>query len=203
MKQTTTTPSIRRAPMALLVLTLSGALVAGCTTTPANVPAGDTSNAQSADARINADARQTLDRLYRVVAGSRDMVARAAGVLVFPSVIGGSLIIGAQHGQGALLIHGRNAGYYSTTSASIGFQAGAGSKAVIYVFNSPDALAKFQASNGWTAGADAVVAVGTLGANGSVSSQTLSQPVVSYVMNNAGVEGGVSVNGSKITKIVP
>lgn len=203
MKPTTTTSRIRRAPIALLTLALSGVLVAGCTTTPAGIPAGDTSNAQSADARINSDARQTLDRLYRVVAGSRDMVAHAAGVLVFPSVIGGSLIIGAQHGQGALLIHGRNAGYYSTTGASIGFQAGAGSKAVIYVFNSAAALAKFQASNGWTAGADAVVAVGNIGANGSVDSRTVQQPVVSFVMNNAGVEGGVSVNGSKITKIVP
>lgn len=203
MKQATKTSLWTRTPIALLVLACSGALLSGCTTTPANVPAGTTSNAQSADARINADARATLDRLYRVAAGSRDMVARSAGVLVFPSVIGGAFIIGAQHGQGALLIHGRNAGYYSTTGASIGFQAGAGSKAVVYVFNSPAALAKFQASNGWTAGADAVVAVGTLGANGSVDSRTASEPVVSFVMNNAGVEGGVSVNGSKITKIVP
>ena len=182
------------------VLVAGSALLAGCTTTSPDSAKPTSSTASNADTRVDADARATLNRLYSTVAGSRDVVQRAAGVLVFPKVIGGALIIGAEHGQGVLLEKGRTTGYYSTTGASIGWQAGAESKAVIYVFNTADALQRFKASKGWTVGADAVVAVGHVGANGSIDSQTANQPVVSFVMNNAGVEGGVSLNGSKITQ---
>ena len=50
-------------------------------------------------------------------------MARAKGVLIFPDVLSGSFIIGAEHG-GVLRVGGANAGYYST-AGSIGFQAGA------------------------------------------------------------------------------
>ncbi|MBO1925873.1 hypothetical protein J4711_14520 [Staphylococcus epidermidis] len=40
----------------------------------------------------------------------------------------------------------------STTGASIGWQAGGQSKAVIYVFNTQEALDKFLNSNGWSVG---------------------------------------------------
>ena len=70
-----------------------------------------------------------------------------------------------------------------------------------YVFTTQDALDKFRASNGWTAGVDATVAVAQIGANGTVDTRTLQQPVVAFVLNNAGLEAGVSLQGSKITKI--
>ena len=62
---------------------------------------------------------------------------------------------------------------------------------------------EFRASNGWTVGADATVAVATVGANGSIDTQTIQAPVVSFVMNNAGVDAGVSLQGSKISRINP
>lgn len=183
------------------VAVAAGALaLGGCTTTPPGGPDASVSTAPGADTRVNNEAHATLDRLYSVVAGTRGMVARSAGVLVFPRVLGGSFIVGAEHGQGVLLVRGRPMGYYTTTGASIGFQAGASSQAVVYVFNSADALRKFEASDGWTVGADATVAIANVGANGAVSSQTLAQPVTAFVMNNAGIQAGVSLNGSKITR---
>ena len=89
----------------------------------------------------------------------------------------------------------------ATTAASVGWQAGGQSKAVIYLFNTQEALNKFLASDGWSAGADANVALGTIGANGSVDTKTASAPVSGYVLNNAGLEAGVSLSGSKITKV--
>src|SRR2546427_420905 len=76
------------------------------------------------------------------------------------------------------------------------------SKAVIYVFNTQEALDKFLASDGWSVGADATVAAGKVGANGSVDTTTAQGPVTSYVLTNAGLEAGVSLQGSKITKVV-
>jgi lipid-binding SYLF domain-containing protein len=191
----------RRPLLAALALALAATALSGCTTTPPDSPQARSSSATSADARIDANVASTLQRLYQVAPGSREMVRNAHGVLVFPKVYGGALIVGAEHGQGALVENGHVVGYYATTGASIGWQAGASSKAEIYVFNTAAALQKFKASNGWQVGADATVAIGHVGANGSLDTTTASEPVVGFVMNNAGVEAGASLNGTKITRV--
>lgn len=181
------------------LIAAGGLSLAACTTTQQHQQPTSATERASIDSATSA----ALTRLYNTVPGSAELVAKSAGVLVFPSVVGGSFVIGADHGKGELLVGGKNAGYYSITSASIGLQAGASSKAVIYVFNTQESLAKFRASNGWTVGADATVAVATVGANGSIDTQTIQAPVVSFVMNNAGVDAGVSLQGSKISRIHP
>ena len=193
-------------PASFRTIGLAGAIAAGvlglsaCTTTPstsAATPTVPSNTRASVDAQVDA----ALNRLYNTVPGSRELVARSKGVLVFPAVVGGSFSVGAEYGRGALRVDGKTLDYYSTTAASIGLQAGAQSKAVYYVFTTQDALDKFRASNGWTAGVDATVAVAQIGANGTVDTRTLQQPVVAFVLNNAGLEAGVSLQGSKITKI--
>lgn len=152
-------------------------------------------------AELEAQSTAALNRLYSAMPGTREVVAKSRGVLVCPAVIGGSFVIGAEHGKCVLRSGGTTRGYYSTTAASIGWQAGGQSKAVIYVFSSQDAYNKFLSSDGWSVGADANVAVGKAGANGGVDTTTANAPVSSYVLNNTGLEAGVSVNGSKISKI--
>ena len=184
---------------ALVMALAAGSLtMVGCTTTRPETQAAPRADSTTVNARANA----ALERLYQTAPGAREMVARAKGVLIFPSVIGGSFIVGVEHGRGVLRVGGHNKGFYSTTGASVGWQAGGQSKAVIYVFNTQQALNKFLASDGWSVGADATVAVGRVGANGSVDTTTAEGPVTSYVLTNAGLEAGVSLQGSKITKVV-
>ncbi len=178
--------------------TVAGSMfLAGCTTTGEK----DTASKTSARAALDADVNAALNRLYKVSPDAREMVAKSAGVLVFPSVVGGSFVVGGEYGRGALLQRGRIQGYYSLGAGSFGWQIGAQSKAIIYVFNTSDALQKFLSSEGWVAGVDATVAVAHIGANGSIDSETAKQPVVGFVMSNAGLEAGVSLQGTKITKI--
>ncbi|MDO4591433.1 MAG: YSC84-related protein [Comamonadaceae bacterium] len=158
-------------------------------------------SAPSTRAELESQATATLNRLYSAMPGTREQIARAKGVLICPAVIGGSFVVGAEHGKCVLRSNGTSRGYYSTTAASIGWQAGGQSKAVIYVFSTNDAYNKFVNSDGWSVGADATVAVGKAGANGSVDTDTINAPISSYVLTNAGLEAGVSVQGSKITKI--
>lgn len=185
--------------IALASAVVVGALsMAACTTT-----SPETSSAPRADATtVNTRANAALERLYQTAPGSKQMVQNAKGVLIFPSVIGGSFVVGVEHGRGVLRVGGHNRGNYSTTGASIGWQAGGQSKAVIYVFNTQEALNKFLNSDGWSVGADATVAAGKIGANGSIDTTTAAAPVTSYVLTNAGLEAGVSLQGTKITKIV-
>ena len=176
---------------------LGSVAMIGCTTTPPGSEASGPSERAAMEKNVDA----TLSRLYTTVPGSREMLQRAAGVLVFPSVVGGSFVVGAEYGRGALREGGRTTGYYSTTAGSIGFQAGGQSKAVIYVFNTREALEKFKNSKGWTAGVDATVAVGKIGANGSVATETMKQAVSSFILTNVGLEAGAAVGAAKITQI--
>ena len=178
-------------------LGLGSIALIGCTTTTNDSQATPAVSRASMETSVD----ETLSRLYSTVPGTREMVSKAAGVLVFPAVVGGSFVVGAEHGRGALRVGGQTVAYYSTTGASIGFQAGGQSRSVIYVFNTQEALQKFRASNGWTAGADATVAVGTVGANGRVDTKTLQQPITSFTLTNVGLEAGVSVSGGRITPI--
>ena len=180
-----------------VALGLGSIAMVGCTTTPKGAEA----SGPTARAAIDRDVDATLSRLYSTVPGTRELVQRSAGVLVFPSVVGGSFVVGAEYGKGALREGGTTTGYYSTTAGSIGLQAGGQSKAVIYVFNTGEALQKFKASNGWTAGADATVAVGKIGANGSVDTETMKQAVSSFILTNVGLEAGASVGAAKVTRI--
>lgn len=168
-----------------------------CTTTTENSQASPASSR----AAMNAAATATLSRLYATVPGSQELVSRAAGVLVFPNVVGGSFVVGADHGKGELRVGGQPTGYYSMTGGSVGLQAGGQSRAVIYVFNTNEALQRFLGSSGWSADADAGVAIGKVGANGHVDTSTAQQAVSSFTLTNVGLEAGASIGGTKISPI--
>ncbi len=48
---------------------------------------------------------------------------------------------------------------------------------------------------------DATVALATVGANGVLDTNTAQHPIVGFVMTNAGLMAGLSLEGSKITKL--
>ncbi|KVM75739.1 YSC84-related protein [Burkholderia stagnalis] len=184
---------------AAAAVVLGGLTLAGCTTTPDKSPpaAASASKRESIDANVNA----TLSRLYSTVPGSRELVGKSRGVLVFPNVLQAGLIIGGQSGNGALRVGGSTVGYYNTSSLSVGLQAGAQSKAIVFLFMTQDALDTFRRRDGWSAGADASVAVVKVGANGAVDTTTATAPVQVLVLTNAGLMGDLSVNGTKVTKL--
>jgi lipid-binding SYLF domain-containing protein len=183
---------------ATAVLAFAAFALSGCTTTTKPADKGDTSAAR---AEIDAGVDSTLSRLYAQVKGSRELVAKADGALVFPRVIAAGLVVGGEYGKGALRVKGRHEGYYRITSVSVGFQAGAQSKAVVVLFMTRDALDKFRASPGWTVGVDASVALVKVGANGEIDTTTATNPVQIIVMTNAGLMANLSLEGSKITRL--
>ncbi|OLL31388.1 hypothetical protein BTH42_12245 [Burkholderia sp. SRS-W-2-2016] len=182
-------------------LAFGGLALAGCTTTGPNAnnqtPATDTSKRHSIDASVDG----TLSKLFTTVPGSRELVSKARGVLVFPSVLQAGFIVGGQYGEGALRVGGATVGYYSTISGSFGLQAGAQSKAIIFLFMTQDSLDKFRNADGWSAGVDASVALVKIGANGAVDTNTATAPVQVFVMTNAGLMGDVSLQGTKVSRL--
>jgi lipid-binding SYLF domain-containing protein len=145
--------------------------------------------------------RDTLDRLYRQVPGTHRLVDRAAGVLVFPTVVKAGFGIGGEYGEGELIVGGRFAGRYNTVSASIGFQAGAQARSVIIVFMTPYALDNFRRVDGWKVGVDGSVALIAVGAGGSIDTNKVTNPIVGFILNPKGLMYNLTLEGSKISRM--
>jgi lipid-binding SYLF domain-containing protein len=173
--------------------------LAGCTTTSdkPNSAATNMSKRQAIDASVDG----TISRLYTTVPGSRELMSKARGVLVFPSVIQAGFIVGGQYGEGSLRVGGSTVGYYSTVSGSVGLQAGGQSKAIIFLFMTQDSLDKFRNSDGWSVGGDASVALVKVGANGLIDTTTATAPVQVFVLTNSGLMGDLSLAGTKVTRL--
>jgi lipid-binding SYLF domain-containing protein len=171
-------------------------LSTGCTTT-----GGASGDPAAQRAAIDAAVDSALTRLYPQARGSQDLVNSAQGVLVFPTFVSAGFIVGGASGQGALRVGGKTASYHRMTEGSVGLLAGAQSQAVFILFLTEDALARFRASNGWSIGADASVAVLNVGADARVTSQTGQQPVVGFVLTNSGLMGNVSLSGGRVTPL--
>ena len=143
-----------------------------------------------------------IEQFEKDIKGGKEFLKSAKGVLVFPSVLKAGIGIGGEYGEGALQIGGKTVDYYSTASASIGFQLGAQSKRVILVFMQDGALKKFRGSSGWEAGVDGSVALVELGAGGTIDTTNIKDPIIGFVFGNKGLMYNLTLEGSKYTKIV-
>ena len=150
---------------------------------------------------INAEVRQAISNFYNHTSAGKELAGKAAGMLVFPNVIKAGIGIGGEFGEGALLIGGKTVAYYNIAAASIGLQLGAQSRSQIVLFMTGDALARFRSSQGWKAGVDGSVALATLGAGGSIDSETAKKPIIGFIFSGKGLMYNLTFEGSKITKI--
>ena len=168
-----------------------------CTTTSSSTDA----DAASTRNEIDAGATTALAKLYAEVDGSKEIVSKAKGVLVIPRVVSAGLIVGGSRGRGELLVDGRPSGYYGATGASVGVVIGAQSQDVFVLFMTSEALTKFQASRGWTAGVDGSVALVKVGSSGRVDTETARHEVIGFVLSNGGLMADLSFEGTKVSKL--
>lgn len=150
---------------------------------------------------IDIGVQETLKKFKAEVSGGGEFLQKAHGVLVFPKVIKAGFGIGGEYGEGALLINGQTADYYSTAAASIGLQLGAQSKSLVIVFLADDSLNYFRQSKGWKAGVDGSVAVVEWGAGEDINTIDIEDPIVGFVFSNKGLMFNLTLEGSKFTRL--
>ena len=168
----------------------------------ANIAAPRISEAASA-AEIEADANDTLHSFVRQVPGARELAAKAAGILVFPSVVKAGIGIGGEYGEGILLNQQRVDGYYNLISASFGFQLGVQERSVIIMFMTQDALRGFEERAGWKIGVDGSVTIITVGVGGGIDTDKIVSPVIGFIIDQKGLMYNLTLEGSKISRINP
>ena len=150
---------------------------------------------------INDAANATLHRFVEQNPNAEELARKAAGALVFPSVIKAGMLVGGQYGEGVLIVHGNAAGYYNIISASLGVQLGIQSLSIIIVFITDRALADFQSAYGWKVGIDGSIVVVNLGVAGSIDTDILTSPIIAFITDQEGLMYSFSLEGSKISSI--
>jgi lipid-binding SYLF domain-containing protein len=152
---------------------------------------------------IDRDVSNALSTLYKTTPGAKMLAKSAKGILVFPSIIKGGLVIGGEYGEGALRVKGKTTGYYNTVSASYGLQAGAESFGYALFFLDNDGLKYLNESAGWEIGVEPNVVLVDQGVARSLTTTTAKSGIYAFFFNQKGLMADLSIQGSKITKITP
>jgi lipid-binding SYLF domain-containing protein len=152
---------------------------------------------------IDRSARAGLRKLYDGSPAAKTVGQTAKAVLVFPKIVKGGFIVGAQGGEGALLSRGKTLGYYSTVAASYGLQAGIQKFGYALFFMTDSSLAYLNKSGGWELGTGPSLVVVDTGIAKSLTTTTLRKDVYAFFFDQKGLMAGLGLQGSKITKITP
>jgi lipid-binding SYLF domain-containing protein len=162
------------------------------------------SSSQAATAtEIDQSAKAALNTLYASNPTAQLVGKKAKAILVFPSIIKGGFMVGAQHGDGALLVNGKTVGYYNTVAASYGFQAGIQKFGYVMFFLTDASLNYLRKSGGFEVGSAPSLVVVDTGISKSLSTTTLKKGIYVFFFSQKGLMGGLGLQGTKITQYTP
>jgi lipid-binding SYLF domain-containing protein len=131
------------------------------------------------------------------------LLSRAYGIAVIPDVTKVAFIFGGRHGNGVLVVRDTltspwsNPAFISLTGGSWGFQAGAQSSDIILVFTTKTGIEGI-AGGKLTLGADASVATGPVGRQGSAATDVQFNAEIYSYARTRGLFGGIALDGSVI-----
>jgi len=186
--------------MKKLIRTVSTLLVALVTTVVLAAPrpsmAIDT-------AAIERDSKAALAKLYETTPAAKKLGEKAKAILVFPSILKGGLIIGAQAGNGVLFVNGKTEAYYNISAASYGLQAGVQEFGYAMFLMTESARSYLDTSEGWEVGVGPNIVVVDEGAAKSLTTTTAKDDVYAFIFSQKGLMAGLGIQGSKITKLNP
>jgi len=187
---------IRKFGMTCTILVVFIALAA-CQSTP-------TSYKSSAAYQIDKEAKASLNKLLQSNKDARNLKKNAKAILVFPKIYKAGFIVGVQYGNGALINpKGRTIGYYNSSAASYGFQAGLQGFGYAVFFMDHDALSYLDKSAGWELGVGPSLVIVDKGFGKVVSSTTLQKGVYAFIFDQKGIMAGAGIQGTKVTRIHP
>ncbi|MGD1879595.1 MAG: YSC84-related protein [Kiloniellaceae bacterium] len=180
-----------------MILAVVAAIAAGVSLAPA------TGHAAGKAATIEQHAREALDLLKENSEAAKRLADDATGILVFPKIVKGGLIVGGQYGEGALFQNGMVKQYYSTAAASFGLQAGLQTFGYAVFFLNNTGMNYLDNSDGWEIGTAPNVVVVDEGAATSLTTTSAKKDIYVFFFDQKGLMAGLTIEGSKITQINP
>jgi len=161
-------------------------------------------------AEAGPDQQQAVDEALNVVremhnggndiaAKARELVRHSRAVLIVPELVKAGFIFGAQGGTGVLLARSgkhkwSDPAFYDLGAGSFGFQIGVEVSKVVLIIMSDKALNAVM-ENKVKLGAEAGLAVATLGAGAEASTTTNAGADIYVIAESKGLFGGVAIEG--------
>ena len=131
---------------------------------------------------------------------ARSLNDDAVAVLIFPNIIKAGFIAGGQYGDGVMINGAETLGYYNSSAASYGLQAGAQRFGYALIFTNEAALDYVNGSSGWEIGVGPSVVIANKGLAANLTSTTLRADVYAFVYDQQGLMAGGGIQGTKITR---
>jgi lipid-binding SYLF domain-containing protein len=150
---------------------------------------------------LERDARGALSKLTSTVPAAKSLSGKATAVLVFPSVTKAGLGVGGQYGDGVLFKGGKVAGYYNTSGASYGLQAGAQQFGYAMFLMNDKAVSALGANEGFEVGVGPSVVVVDEGMAKTTTTTTAKDDIYAFIFGQKGLMAGLGVQGNKITRL--
>jgi lipid-binding SYLF domain-containing protein len=130
------------------------------------------------------------------------LLERSAGIAIIPDVIKAAYIIGGRHGNGVLLVRGKdgvwsNPSFIGLTGGSVGWQIGVESADIILVFKTPRSIENITRGK-FTLGADAGVSAGPLGRSAEASTDAELKAEIYAYSRSRGLYAGLSMQGASL-----
>lgn len=180
-----------------LTLTIFSGLAAFALLSPC--PANAASSSQ-----IDNEVDAALKQLFESTPMAKVLAQEAKAILVFPNVVKAGFIVGVQGGNGALRNEkGTTIGYYNTTAASYGLQAGIQKFGYALIFMSDSALQYLNKSDGWEIGVGPSIVVVDTGVAKTFTTTTARKEIYAFIFSQKGLMAGLGLQGTKITRIYP
>jgi lipid-binding SYLF domain-containing protein len=162
-------------------------------------------NAATDQQNLVDEARITLDHLQtdKSFGNAPELLRKARAVLIVPTLVKAGFFLGGEGGDGVMLArsgHGTwtDPAFYTLASASFGLQIGIQAAEVVMIINTDKALNALEADQ-FKFGAQAGIAVVTLGAGAQAASSTALQSADIIVWSSAsGAYAGVTLEGSLV-----
>jgi lipid-binding SYLF domain-containing protein len=162
----------------------------------------DTATAATAD-DLTRDANRALLTLTRANPAAAAIASKARAVLIFPTIVKAGFVFGGAFGEGVLESGSHVDGYYNSLTGSWGLQAGAQSYSYVVFLMTRKATDYLSQTAGWEFGVGPTVVVVDEGMAKNLSTSTLQSDAYAFTFGQEGLMAGISLEGTKITRIHP
>jgi len=150
---------------------------------------------------LDKDSRQALQTLYEAEPLAETLSRTAKAVLVFPNVVKAGLVFGGSYGEGEMIKGSKVVDYYNSVAGSWGLQIGAQSYGYAVFLMTDKAVRYVEETKGWEVGVGPTVVVVDAGVAKNLSTSSLKDDAYAFIFSQQGLMAGVSIEGTKISRI--
>jgi len=153
------------------------------------------------NAALERDARKAYQKLVATVPAAKSLSSTAVGILVFPKITKAGFVVGGQTGDGVLFRGGKAVGFYNTSGASYGMQAGAQQYGYAMFLMNEKALNSLTANEGFEVGVGPSIVVMDEGMGKTTTNKTATEDIYAFIFSQKGLMAGLGLQGNKITRL--